>query len=250
MHHVPNRKSFWALTVTQFLGALNDNLYKQFILLLALSVQVSFLPADAQPVASALFAVPFILFSLFAGSLADRYPKSSVIRWMKVFEIAVMAVGMLAFALNLWLPLNVGVVASMVVLFLMGTHSAFFAPSKYGIIPELVPNEKLSGANGIINMTTNLAIVGGTALAGTLNGFLQKNDLPHYYSGFVFVGIAVLGWAASFGIRPVPAADPTRRLDTNIAALPAHALREMRYLAPKRTLFVAMLANSDRKSVV
>ena len=203
-HQIPEQRpllsrdrSFWGMTATQFLGAFNDNLFKQLILLWCLS-----LPgrenADYQGIAGALFALPFVLFSGVAGYLADRNSKRGIVVLCKVGEIVIMALGMLAFALG-----HVPVV--FVVLFLMGTQSAFFGPSKYGILPEMVRGRDLPAANGIIQMTTFLAIIFGTASAGFL-----KDAFPA--SLWIVCGwcviIAIAGTVTSLWVRRTPIAHP------------------------------------------
>ncbi|MFQ5653418.1 MAG: acyl-[ACP]--phospholipid O-acyltransferase [Planctomycetota bacterium] len=243
MSTLEGNRSFWWLTASQFLGAFNDNAFKQFILVLALSIQIAWLPLDAQATAMGLFSLPFILFALLGGSLADRYSKRRIIVTMNWIEIVVMALGMIAFSLELISP-TVAIASAMGVLFLMGTQSAFFGPSKYGVIPELVEEENLTRANGIINMTTHAAIILGTAAAGLLYRFLHAQGLPFYASGPFFVAIAAIGFLCSLGLRRLPAADPARAVNANIAAVPLHALRELRFLSGDRSLLLAVLASS------
>ncbi len=154
-------RSFWGMTITQFLGAFNDNLFKQLMLLLALKVAV----ADRQPVAMLVFSAPFLLFSGFAGYLSDRYSKRWIVVLSKVAEIGAMALGLLGF----FFYDHVGFTGLLVVLFLMGAQSAFFGPGKYGILPEMLRKSDLPRANGLILMTTFLAIIFGTAAAGLLS---------------------------------------------------------------------------------
>ena len=158
-----DRKSFHALVGTQFLGAFNDNLFKQLMLLLAASYL--FQGRDLQGLAFAIFSLPFVLFSGIAGDLSERFSKRTIIVQMKVAEIAVLLLGVIAFVFLSW-PFM------LVVLFLMGMQSAIFGPSKYGVIPELIPAGRLLRANGMIAMTTFMAILLGQAFAGPLlDGF-------------------------------------------------------------------------------
>ena len=135
-------RSFLALTGTQFLGAFNDNIFKQFILLIALQMNLEHLPLDPQAMAMGVFAFPFVLFACLGGSIADRLPKRRVIFIVKITEILVMVLGMGAFFLAQIDP-DLAILAMMAVLFLMGTQSAFFGPSKFGIIPEMVKESNL-----------------------------------------------------------------------------------------------------------
>jgi acyl-[acyl-carrier-protein]-phospholipid O-acyltransferase/long-chain-fatty-acid--[acyl-carrier-protein] ligase len=165
-----DKRSFRALVGAQFLGAFNDNLFKQLLLFLAAGY--IFKDRDVQGMAAAVFALPFVLFSGMAGDLSERFSKRTIVFQMKIFEIGVMLLGVLAFMSLNWTFL-------LAVLFLMGTHSAFFGPSKYGVIPEIVPSDNLLRANGVISMTTFAAILLGQALAGPLlDSFGDRLYLP------------------------------------------------------------------------
>lgn len=193
-------QSFFSLVATQFLGAFNDNVFRQLILLVAVDLSIEADGKFYQPLAGALFALPFVLLSGFAGSLADRFSKTSIIRFCKGWEILVMLLGGAAFYIG-----NVPLL--FFCLFLMGAQSAFFGPGKYGIIPELIPSRSLSKANGIILMTTYLAIILGIASAGLLKDGLE-GDGGLYKSQGVLVLLAFLGTLTAFGIRRMPVADP------------------------------------------
>ncbi len=207
-------RSFWGLTATQFLGAFNDNVFKQLMLLLAIPVGAAAAQAeDQQWYAMMAFSLPFVLFSGYAGFLSDRYSKRTVIALSKVAEIAVMALGMAAF-LGYWIT---GYPGLLVVLFLMGMQSAFFGPGKYGILPELFRAADLPRANGIILMTTFLAIIFGTASAGVLGtwlaggGQILENPVRLWAGSAVCILIAVVGTATSLLIRRTPRAEPDLR---------------------------------------
>jgi acyl-[acyl-carrier-protein]-phospholipid O-acyltransferase/long-chain-fatty-acid--[acyl-carrier-protein] ligase len=212
--HLPtlNRDpAFWGLTVTQFLGAFNDNLFKQLMLLLAIPVGAAAAKKDdEQWYAMMAFSLPFILFSGFAGYLSDRYSKRTVIVISKVAEIVCMTLGMIGF-------LTYGITGYgglLTVLFLMGAQSAFFGPGKYGILPELFRGRDLPRANGIILMTTFLAIIFGTAAAGVLGVFFVDRDAGAadptrmWLGSLACVAIAVLGTLTSLPIRRTPRAEP------------------------------------------
>jgi acyl-[acyl-carrier-protein]-phospholipid O-acyltransferase/long-chain-fatty-acid--[acyl-carrier-protein] ligase len=223
-------RSFWGMTLTQFLGAFNDNVYKQTLLLLFVRVPLeagsTAATVDLQGIASLLFAVPFLLFSGFAGYLSDRYPKPRVIFGCKVAEVAIMAIGLLLFVVfdrnQRGMSLEMAAMFS-IVLFLMGSHSAFFGPGKYGILPELFRDRDLPQANGMILMTTFLAIIFGTVLAGQL-----MDAFPNQLAviGATCVGIAVLGVATSLMVRRLPASHPGLPFSVSYLAVP----REMRSL--------------------
>src|SRR5438132_6243672 len=164
-------RSFWGMTATQFLGAFNDNLFKQLMLLLAIPVGAAAAQkADQQGLAMMVFSLPFVLFSGFAGYLSDRYSKRTVIVACKIAEIGIMLLGVVAFRAYGW----TGYAGLLLVLWFMGTHSAFFGPGKYGILPELFRERDLPRANGVILMTTFLAIIFGTASAGILGTLLAE----------------------------------------------------------------------------
>jgi MFS family permease len=196
--------SFWGMAVTQFLGAFNDNLFKQLVLLLATPTAAELAAGNAtdiQGIAQIVFAASFLIFSGVAGYLSDRYSKRPVVILSKVAEIGVMLLGMLGFLYYQ----QFGVTGLLVVLFLMGTQSAFFGPSKYGILPEMLRPRDLPRANGIFLMLTFLAIIFGTAAAGYL---LTHTSGRIWMGSMVCVGIAVVGTLTTFLVRQVPAAQP------------------------------------------
>jgi acyl-[acyl-carrier-protein]-phospholipid O-acyltransferase/long-chain-fatty-acid--[acyl-carrier-protein] ligase len=178
---------FQAFLWTQFLGALNDNLYKTVVSLRAVDVAAQAGP-DYLAIAGAVFVLPFLLFSGYSGHLADRVSKRSVLIAVKVFEIGAMGIGLAVFftqSLNLML----------VVLFLMALHSTIFSPAKYGIVPEMLPEKALSRANGLLEMTTFMAIVLGTSISSFLFDFWKPWQL-----GLAMVGVAVTGFLISLRI--------------------------------------------------
>jgi acyl-[acyl-carrier-protein]-phospholipid O-acyltransferase/long-chain-fatty-acid--[acyl-carrier-protein] ligase len=235
-------RSFYGITITQFLGAFNDNFYKQLMLLLAIPVAPGAL--DQQQVATIVFALPFVLFSGIAGFLSDRYSKQRVIIMAKTAEIGIMGLGMLGFLMYG----TTGYGGLLVVLFLMGIHSAFFGPSKYGILPELFLSKDLPRANGIVLMTTFLAIIFGTVSAGYLGTQLDSprqplvDDPQQLWIGSVIcIGIAVAGTWTSLFIRPVPPAQPGLLLRSDSWAVSRATIR---LLVQDRPLIGAVLATS------
>jgi acyl-[acyl-carrier-protein]-phospholipid O-acyltransferase/long-chain-fatty-acid--[acyl-carrier-protein] ligase len=198
--------------VTQFLGAFNDNAFKQLVLLVSLSATLSWVAdlgwaaESGQALASALFAIPFVTFGALTGTLADRVSKSRIIVLAKVLEAVVMALALVAFMLRSF-PALLGVI------FLMGLQSTLFGPSKYGSIPEMVETKDLSRANGLIQMTTFLAIIFGAAIGGQL---LESFEARLWIPALIFLVIAGIGTGTSLGIRALPAADPARRLTWNV----------------------------------
>jgi MFS family permease len=222
-------RNFWGITLTQFLGAFNDNIYKQTLLLLFVAAPLAVGAAqtrDVQWVGQLMFCLPFILFSGFAGFLSDRYSKRRVIVLSKVAEIVVMAVGLGVFvlvdgrgmAMNMVLPLSS-------VVFLMGAQSAFFGPGKYGVLPELFPQRQLPAVNGIVIMTTFIAIILGTALGGWLKELFPGRLV---IVGGVCVVIAVIGTLTSLQIRKLPPSQPDLPFDLSMLAIPRQIVELMR----------------------
>jgi len=198
-------RSFLALNATQFLGAFNDNLFKELVLLLCVEYSRTHPGEEYQAHATVLFSVPFILFSGFAGYLSDRYPKPTAILACKIAEVVIVLCGMAALATHqLWGPLAV--------LFLMGTHSAFFGPPKYGMLPEMLRAKDLPRANGIMLMVTFLAIIFGLSAAGAAIHIGERWWHGELWptSGACLI-VAVLGVITAWRIRRLPAAEPGLR---------------------------------------
>ena len=164
------KRGFAALIATQFFGAANDNILKGvLIFMLANGLWQGALGAGGQGWASALFTLPFIFLSGYAGRFADRHSKRSVTVLVKCIEIPIALIGMVGFWMqNLWITLGA--------LIALACQSAFFGPAKYGMIPELVEKRDLSRANGAINMMTNIAVIVGTLAAGQIAVAYFPND--------------------------------------------------------------------------
>jgi acyl-[acyl-carrier-protein]-phospholipid O-acyltransferase/long-chain-fatty-acid--[acyl-carrier-protein] ligase len=183
------------------------------------------------PLVGALFALPFILFSMAGGFFADRFSKRDVTVTIKCAEIGIMSVALL----GLWrnnIPLMLAGV------FLMGTHSAFFGPSKYGLLPELLPGKKLSWGNGMFGFGTYSAIITGTIFAGTLSDTFGKKQ---FTSGVILIALALIGLTLSLRVERVPAADPQKKFRANF---PGDFLAQMRFIRRDRVLFLGVMGNS------
>lgn len=194
---------FWALFVTQFLGAFNDNLFKTTLTVLITFGGSSLLglpPTALVALAGALLILPFALFSALAGQLADRYPKHRLIALTKLGECAIMVLGGVGLVVDS-LPLCFGA------LFLLGTQAAFFGPLKYGALPELLEQERLVKGNAYVEMGTFLAI-----LLGTIAGGLLASE-PRVAVAVVGLAVAVVGYLAARRVPALPPADPTLRVD-------------------------------------
>ena len=193
------RLGFWSLIATQFQGAFNDNALKFLVIFLIIGNNLS--PDEEELkvlLIGSLFALPFILFSMVGGYFADKYSKRTVTIWTKVFEIGAMIFAIAGFALH-------NLTMAMVSVFLASTQGALFGPSKYGLLPELLPEKRLSWGNGVIELGTFLAAITGTVLGGYLSVVFAGRQ---YYSGMAFLACSVVGLITSFGISKVPAADP------------------------------------------
>jgi MFS family permease len=201
-------RRFAPLFVTQFLGAFNDNVFR-----FALIIFVAFTLAERSAMdvrmlvvlTGGVFILPFFLWSALAGQLADRYEKSCLIRLVKTAEVAIMGLGAVGFWLESYYFL-------LVVLFLMGTHSTFFGPLKYGVLPQHLREEELTGGNGLIQMGTYVAILTGGMLGGVLAGL---EDVGPGAVVACVVAIAVAGRVAAGFIPPAPAREPDLRIDFN-----------------------------------
>ena len=230
-----NRRGFWALFVTQFQGAFSDNVYRTLAMFLMVGMTLPHFEDASREfkmsMVGALFALPFILFSMAGGYLADRFSKRSVAIGTKVAEILIMGLALLALArLEPFLMLAT--------VFLMGAQSAFFGPTKYGLLPELLPEKKLSWGNGLIELGTFVAIVTGTIAGGWL--FISFAG-EQARTGVILVALAIIGTATSFRITRVPAADPTRKWQVNFLA----DLRgQLAVIRRDRVLTLAVLGNS------
>lgn len=194
--HLMRTQRFLPLFLTQALGAFNDNLFKNtLIVLLVTAGSAGQLNSNIMiNVAAGLFVLPFFLFSPLAGQLADKYEKSAIIRKVKLAEIIIMALGILCLWLNWWWGL-------LGVLFLMGAQSAFFGPLKFSILPQHLRRDEVVAGNAQVEMGTFVAILIGTLL-GTLIGGLD-NYLP--VMAVSVLAVAVAGWWAS---RKIPIAEP------------------------------------------
>ena len=222
-------RSFWGMTATQFLGAFNDNLYKQLVLLICLDyVRLRELSSDPyQMWAQGLFSLPFVLFSGFAGWLSDRTSKRTIVVWSKVAEIAVMAAGLVVFMM-LTFGSDEYIYGLFAVLFLMGAQSAFFGPAKYGILPEMLRERDLPLANGVIQMTTFLAIIFGTAACGVFKDQLGSEGSSLWPISLACVGIAAVGTWTSLAVRRTPIAEPGLRFRIECLAIDSPTIAMLR----------------------
>ncbi len=214
------RFSFGGLLVTQFLGAFNDNVLKNFMVLQVGAAGLlwpDILGPGTVGYLSAAFALPFILFSGWAGQLADKFSKRWLAVALKTIEIPIVCLaGVGIHYHNFWL--------SSIALLLLSAHSAFFGPPKYGMIPEIVPEKRLPRANGSINMTTNVAIIGGIAISGLASQYYRAHPDVCFT---VLLGAAILGRITVQFIQPLEPRDPGLRIHPNPFHTYWRSLRDM-----------------------
>jgi len=190
---------------TQFLGAFNDNLFKFVVSMLAVQAASEASSGGQLSIVGIVFILPFLLFSGYAGELADVYSKRTVLVVTKSLEIVAAGLALIAFVAG---HLNL----TYAVLFLIALQATFFSPAKYGILPEMLPDRDLSRANGVLEMSTFVAIVAGTAAGGYLFENLQDRL---WIVGLVVVAVAVVGTGLSFRIPHVAPAAPGRSISLN-----------------------------------
>ena len=223
---------FWSLIATQFQGAFNENALKFLVIYLILAIEKDKAQRDQMELlVGVLFAAPFILFSLVGGYFADRFSKRTVTIWTKVFEVGVM---LFAAAALVGPNLNLALAA----IFLVCTQGALFGPSKYGLLPELLPPEKLSWGNGVLELGTFLAIIVGSMSGSFLAEAFNGREI---YAGALLLGFTVIGLVWSFGIGRVPAADPAKRF--HLVSL-IDVWSPMKLIRSDRVLWLAILGNT------
>jgi acyl-[acyl-carrier-protein]-phospholipid O-acyltransferase / long-chain-fatty-acid--[acyl-carrier-protein] ligase len=226
------RRGFWSLIVTQFQGAFNENALKFLTIYLILALVKDKAQRDQlEFLVGVLFAAPFIFFSLGGGYLADRFSKRSVTLWTKVFEIGVMLLAVLSLA-GPNFPL------ALAAIFLVCTQGALFGPSKYGLLPELLPAEKLSWGNGVLELGTFLGIIAGSICGAVMADVFKGHQL---YSGVILFAFTVTGLLFSLGISRVPAADPAKKF--NALSL-INVWSPMKLIRGDRVLWLAVLGNT------
>ena len=200
----PVSRTLRGLLIAQFCGAFNDNAWKLMVALLAIrqatagmapGPELETVAQTQTATAFVIFTLPLVLLSLVGGTFADRISKRTVIIAIKVVEVLLMAAGTMALWMN-----PAGGMLPLIVLCGMGVHSALFSPSKYGILPELIPHERLAAGNGLLELWTFAAILTGTAAGGFL---LQMAGSHTWLAPLVLTGLSVVGLITAFSIPPV-----------------------------------------------
>ena len=227
--------SFLGLLITQFLGAMNDNLFRWLVIALGKPIVGVNNEGTLLAVGTAAFILPYILFAALAGYINDRFSKQRVIVICKAAEVVLMVFGLATASYG-------SLTGMLVVLFLMGIHSAIFSPAKYGAIAEIVHPDRLAAANGLIGMTTIVAIVAGTVVGNYLYYWIELFGIGGWWlSGGILIGVAGVGLAASLLIRPLPTANPSRRIPWNLFT---ETFADLSLLARNPRVFRAALGTS------
>ena len=226
-------RRFGPFFLAQLLGAFNDNVYKNSLVILVAYHAATYSSLDPNLLTNAaagIFILPFLLFSASAGQIADKYEKSSIIRVIKAIEIGIMLIAAAGLLLQS-LPLLFAA------LFLLGLHSTFFGPVKYAILPQALTPAELTGGNGLVEVGTFVAILAGTLVAGVLAAL---GGGTAWVSALILI-VSVLGFLASLAIPRAPAAAASLAFDWN-------PLREtwsnLRFAKQNRSVFLSLLGIS------
>jgi 1-acyl-sn-glycerol-3-phosphate acyltransferase len=227
-------RRFLPFFLTQALGAFNDNVFKN-----ALVILVAFLTAQLSSkdvnfytnLAAALFILPFLLFSATSGQLSDKYDKARLAQLVKLLEIAIMLVACAGFVTR-----NIPLLMAM--LFMMGLHSTLFGPLKYGLLPQVLDERELVGGNGLIEMGTFLAILLGTILGSTL---IRAESLGAWLVGAATIGFAVIGLICALAMPRAAPVDPQLKINWNPFS---ETWRNLGYIRSNRTIFLSCLGIS------
>ncbi|MEI8365915.1 MAG: MFS transporter, partial [Parachlamydiaceae bacterium] len=209
--------SFTYLNLTQFLAALNDNIYKLLVIYFFIQIEGTENSHRILATTGAIFVLPFLLFSASSGTMADRFSKRNIIVLTKTLEFVTLALGVLAFQYESKL-------GAYCVLFLMATLSAIFGPSKYGILPELVSSDKISKANGMMTSFTFLAIILGTFSASFILDITNRHFI---FAALFSTLVAFVAMAASFFIEYTPPSGSSKRFNVLFLAEITSTLKEV-----------------------
>ena len=249
-------RRYWPFFWTQFFGAFNDNLFKQSLVILVVFSNISVLGLDSKlfaSLATAIFILPYFLFSATGGQLADRHEKGRLVRWIKLAEVGIMGVAAVGFLTGQYALL-------LVVLFMMGAQSSFFGPVKYGILPQISDDDQLVSANALVEMGTYIAILTGTIVGGLVIN-LQYNAVDGLHQAqeaasgaqldnlpvglWVVCGgivlVAIIGRTVAGRIVPCPPTDDTVTIQWDPIRPTAQILK---LAVSKRVLFLSIIAIS------
>ena len=234
--HLVRRRRFLPLFVTQLLGAFNDNLFKNAMVLYVVYSVYNSEAEEARfsAIASGLFILPFFVLSALAGQLADMRDKARIIRIVKACEIGIMVVGAAGLLLA-WQGVATSTLAiplMLLALFAMGVHSTFFGPIKYAILPQHLHDSEVLAGTGLVEAGTYIAILAGTILAGWI---------PVEWAAAGVVGTALLGYLAGREVPPAPPTIPAQPLDFHLIR---SSIRLVSDTVHHRRVFLAIMAIS------
>jgi MFS family permease len=227
-------RRFLPLFVTQFLGAFNDNLFKQAMVLFATYRVFNDAHVESlfNGLATGLSLIPFFVLSALSGQLADTIDKAKIIRWVKTAEIAIMLLGGAGLLVALGGHTAIGIGLMLAAVLCLGVHSTFFGPIKYAILPQHLPPDHVLGGTGLIEAGTYLSILLGTILAGTLS--VEQSVIA------VLV-VAAIGWFAGRQVPPAPRIGPRLEINRNPLTSSWHLISATMHI-PR--LFLAICAIS------
>jgi hypothetical protein len=234
--HLLRTRRFLPLFTTQMLGAFNDNLFKNAMVLFVVYQVYNDEQSESwfSAITTGIFILPFFLLSALSGQLADATDKARIIRIVKAAEIAIMVVGALGLMLA-WMGMMVHGVAIpllLIALFAMGVHSTFFGPIKYALLPQHLERDEVLGGTGLVEAGTYIAILGGTILAGVIS--VQA-------SAAAVIGIAAIGYLSGRQVPPAPALEEGHRIDYNIFRSSVRLVAATMHI---RRLFLAIISIS------
>ncbi len=226
------QRGFWSLIAAQFQGAFNENGLKNLVIFLILAMNFGKEDRDRLVLlVGGLFAGPFILFSMAGGYLADRFSKRSVVIGTKILEIGVFAFAAVAL-------LRQDMHLALAAVFLASTQAALFGPTKYGLLPELLPPRLLSWGNGILELGSFVALIAGSVAGALMTDAFGGRQV---FSGVVFLSLSALGLACAFGISRVPAADPAKKFRANFLG---DLWSQGKRIRADRVLWLAVVGNT------
>ena len=225
-------RSFWLMFVVEFQNAFSDNVLRWLVTFMIIDMGFSAEKRNSLvPVVGVVFALPFVLFSMAGGYFADRFSKRNVAIAVKCAELGIMSTA----SVGLWFG-NIPLLLAAI--FLMSTHSAIFGPTKYGMLPELLPGKKLSWGNGIFGLGTFSAAITGTIFAGTLSDTFGQRQI---YSGVILIALAFVGLLLCLGLHRLPAADPARQFKANFLG---DFFSQVKMIHRDRILFLGLVGNT------
>ncbi|TCM66486.1 putative MFS family arabinose efflux permease [Acinetobacter calcoaceticus] len=232
--HILTSRRFLPMFLTQFFGALNDNVFKQSLLLVITYGWIHHQGAEVSTLnnlAALLFILPYFIFSATAGQLADKYERSSLVRKIKILEIIIMLIASAGFLLG-------HLTLLLVALFLMGTHSTFFGPIKYAILPEILKPDELMSGNALFQSGTSIAILVGMILAGAVIS-LSGGDMA--WICITVLIIAVLGYICSRFVLKQPVSEQSLDIDWNVFRT---SYRTLKFAKSMPLVYLVLLGNS------